>query len=702
MTPLALKEGSIDAELVADVFAEIADVASETLELQEVFDRVATSIRRIIPFDNMGVVRIVDDEHAVLHASTLPHKKAVEHAEPIPLTSWSPRWRPRPGPNPRIENAEVELDPSYRIDAKALQGGVRSGMWEPFASRDTLRGGVFLSAYRPEAFTDEHQRLMRPIAALLGSAVEHWRIWDGERRRRERLEQVEALLGTLAESLDVREVFETLSAELQGFLPHHLLNLTELSLKERTIRIVAFAGGCDIPIRTDPFPLSEHELENRMGFAIVDDIPAELEPENERNRLIRASGLRSWLHVPLWMSGEIKGSLSFMHREPRRYTRDDADIALLVAARVALTLSHQRLAGRTTCRTVAGAGRAVGSHGRDALARAGVPHPGPGGGQFAPVEGGTAPGRPRRVVRHHRAHHRRIRYGQGGDLQAGSSEIGASKQAVRRHQLRGAPRAVARVRAVRPREGRVHRRDRQPRWAGSSRPTEDAVPRRDRGDAPPLQPKLLRFLQERRYERVGEATSRSADVRLIAATNRDLSAAMARGALREDLYYRLNVFQIHLAPLRERVADILPLAELFLEDIGKTMARPAGAISKDAIDWLLAYRWPGNVRELRNTIERALLLCDGGLITRDHLPASVAPPGSRYGPGGMHADPAPTLANGPRPHRATSDDMNLGSVERGLVEKALADAKGNKSKAARLLGLTRAQLYSRLEKHGMR
>jgi len=179
-------------------------------------------------------------------------------------------------------------------------------------------------------------------------------------------------------------------------------------------------------------------------------------------------------------------------------------------------------------------------------------------------------------------------------------------------------------------------------------------------------------------------------VRVIAATNRDLAAGIARQAFREDLYYRLNVFQIHIPPLRRRPEDILPLAEAFLEDLGRTMGRPAAGISRDAREWLLTYPWPGNVRELRNAIERAILLCDGGLITHDHLPVPLADFEPPFSSNGYH-DSATSLPAG---------GVDLEVVERGFVEKALGRAKGNKSKAARLLGLTRAQLYSRLEKYG--
>jgi transcriptional regulator with PAS, ATPase and Fis domain len=209
--------------------------------------------------------------------------------------------------------------------------------------------------------------------------------------------------------------------------------------------------------------------------------------------------------------------------------------------------------------------------------------------------------------------------------------------------------------------------------------------------SPMLQAKLLRFLEQREFQRVGGTRTLKADVRVIAATNRDLASAIAQQTFREDLYYRLNVFLIHIQPLRERRQDILPLAEVFRESLGTTMGLPAAGISRDASDWLLAYHWPGNVRELRNAIERAILLCDGGLITPEHLPGGASRVAATRPPDvNGWLDPAVSLPPG---------GVNLEAVERALLAKALGQAQGNKSKAARLLGLTRAQLYSRLEKH---
>ena len=145
----------------------------------------------------------------------------------------------------------------------------------------------------------------------------------------------------------------------------------------------------------------------------------------------------------------------------------------------------------------------------------------------------------------------------------------------------------------------------------------------------------------------------------------------------------MNVFQIRMAPLRERPEDILPLAETFLEELGPTLGRPAAGISRDARERLLSYSWPGNVRELRNAIERAIILCDGGLITSEHLPAPSALLDK-------HSEPL-TPGSG----------QSLPGVERELVESALKKSGNNKARAARRLGITRSQLYSRIQKYGI-
>ena len=214
--------------------------------------------------------------------------------------------------------------------------------------------------------------------------------------------------------------------------------------------------------------------------------------------------------------------------------------------------------------------------------------------------------------------------------------------------------------------------------------------------SPAVQAKFLRVLQEREFQRLGGTRTLKADVRVIAATNRDLKAAMTQGAFREDLYYRLHVFAIHLPPLRERQEDILPLLEHFMEELGPAvLGRPAAGISREARAHFLAYPWPGNVRELRNAVERALVLCEGGLINPEHLPWRVEAPTNA--PLIRLTASAATPACGDFP----AQGVDLEAMERTLIERALTQTGRNKSKAAKLLGLSRGKLYTRMERFGL-
>src|SRR5213594_4378487 len=211
--------------------------------------------------------------------------------------------------------------------------------------------------------------------------------------------------------------------------------------------------------------------------------------------------------------------------------------------------------------------------------------------------------------------------------------------------------------------------------------------------SPAVQAKLLRVLQEREFQRLGGTRTLKADVRVIAATNRDLKVAMTKGAFREDLYYRLYVFAIHLPSLRERKEDILPLLEHFLNQLGPVViGRPAAGISREAREQFLAHAWPGNVRELRNAVERALILCEGGLINPEHLPW--------HAESARSASPSASAAH-PVVGDFPAHGVDLEAMERTLIERALKQAGQNKAKAARLLGLSRSKLYSRMERFGL-
>ena len=197
------------------------------------------------------------------------------------------------------------------------------------------------------------------------------------------------------------------------------------------------------------------------------------------------------------------------------------------------------------------------------------------------------------------------------------------------------------------------------------------------------QVKLLRVLQEREFERLGGTETVKVNVRLLAATNKDMEKALADGTFREDLYYRLNVFTIFVPPLRDRKADLLLLADHFLERFSREHGKVIKRISTPAIDMLMAYHWPGNVREMENALERSVLVCDGAVIHGHHLPPSL-----------QTADSSGTVT------RVSLKDAVAG-YERDLILDALKTTRGNRAKAARLLDTTERILNYKVRGYGI-
>jgi len=203
--------------------------------------------------------------------------------------------------------------------------------------------------------------------------------------------------------------------------------------------------------------------------------------------------------------------------------------------------------------------------------------------------------------------------------------------------------------------------------------------------SPALQAKLLRVLQDREIRPLGGSRSEKIDVRIIAATNRDLDARLENGTFREDLYYRLNVVHIHLPPLRERAEDILPLGEHFLTASAARAGKSIRALSPAVKKALLGYHWPGNVRELENVIERAVALAGGEIIEMDDLPGMV-----------RERKRADNLGS------ALARGMTLEELEREYIERVVVAEGGNKTRAAQKVGLDRKTLYRKLEEYAAR
>jgi transcriptional regulator with PAS, ATPase and Fis domain len=204
----------------------------------------------------------------------------------------------------------------------------------------------------------------------------------------------------------------------------------------------------------------------------------------------------------------------------------------------------------------------------------------------------------------------------------------------------------------------------------------------------PLQAKLLRFLETGEIQPVGETSTQHVDVRIIAATNANLQDRISRGEFRRDLYYRLNVVPLEIPPLRERIGDVQELLQHFILQFTRDHALPKVSVSKSAMNKLIAYSWPGNVRELRNVCERLCILLAGRTIEENSLPPEIV---SRMSP------TSPSCSEIELPERG----INLEQVEIDLIRQALERTNGNRSRSAKLLGISRDTLLYRMQKYGI-
>jgi len=413
-------------------------------------------------------------------------------------------------------------------------------------------------------------------------------------------------------------------------------------------------------------------------------------------------GYPSWLRLTVRLHGDVLGFLNFLSRAPDPYTEADVPPGRRIADLVALAFAHERLAEEERRRAaaqeravrlearVAGLAAQLEAEGRHAPVGSSKPWRDVLGqaAKVAPAEttvlltGESGTGK--EVVAH--LIHRGSRRAEGPFV---ALNCAALPEALLESELFGYEKGAF-TGAVAARAGRLEQ-------AASGTLFLDEV-----GEmSPAVQAKFLRVLQEREFQRLGGTRMLKADVRVIAATNRDLKGAMTRGAFREDLYYRLHVFAIHLPPLRERPGDILPLLEHFVQELGPVvLGRPAAGISREAREHFLAYGWPGNVRELRNAVERALILCEGGLINPEHLPWHAESPKSAPPPPLAAAPQVPPAAQ-PAVEAFPAHGVDLEAMERTLIEGALKQAGQNRSKAAKLLGLSRSKLYTRMERFGL-
>jgi transcriptional regulator with GAF, ATPase, and Fis domain len=513
-----------------------------------------------------------------------------------------------------------------------------------------------------------------------------------------RLELAANVLPTLLGVLDLREVFDRLSMAAQPAMPHD--SMVVILFDEQLTKFSVYARTDQGTNLGPTLPLSYAAAAIRAWtFAIVHD---HLAHPFERNTPATKLGARSSLRVPIRYSDRVIGGLAFMSNSTNVYTTADVDVAWRLASQVAVGLSHHEMAEEARLTATLRERERVASE------------------RAAELEG-----RVRSLTDELNAHSgfRRVigESKQWLDVLTQATKVadtsttvlllgesGTGKEVIARFLHRGSPRSngpfVAINCAALPEqllEAELFGYERGA-FTGATQSKPGQLEQASGGTlfldevaemSPSAQAKFLRVLQEREFQRLGGTRVQRTDTRVIAATNRDLPKDIADGKFREDLYYRLNVFAIHLPPLRERRDDVPILSDEFLIEIGRAIGRRPAGISNEARQMLAEYHWPGNVRELRNVLERAAILCDGGTIAPDHLSLRPAPP-ARYTP----PLPEPIAAPAAPPDETAPNDLQ--SVERTMIARALERARFNKSKAAKALGLTRHQLYIRMRRHG--
>jgi transcriptional regulator with GAF, ATPase, and Fis domain len=670
----------------------IARAVGESMSLKDVFSRVAEAARLALPFDNIGVNV---SENPDLPLDAMPEDETFsiysvggeggmeELGQRYRRSDVSPQLRlPDMGRVARHSDVTAQLDPSFLFDRRVMDLGCRS-LIATFLPGPRPLGSIWFSSAEPDVYVAEDEQTILAIADLVSLALRHERLFRKEKERRKRSEALESLVPMLSKALDIREVFDQLSAAVTGVLPHDRMALGLLSKDRQTVRIHAYTGE-RMPDMPRTIPLDDDARESAdWSFFLVPDIRREPGCCTEKFELMKRDGIRSMLRVPIRLEGETVGGLNFLSRNVAQYREEDADIARRIADQVALVLSHEKIAEEARIAAEARE-EALRLEGRVASLTE----------QLASMGGARqilGKSKSWREVLDHVS-----KVAKTGTTVLLTGESGTGKEVVARAIHAASPRSGKPFLAINcaalPEQlleselfgyergaftGALQSRAGKIEQAAGGVLFLDEVAEM----SPSVQAKFLRVLQEREFQRLGGSRVQKADVRVIAATNRDITSALASGQFREDLYYRLKVFEIALPPLRERKDDILLLAESFIQEIGPK-AGPCAGISKEARDALLAYSWPGNVRELRNAIERAIILCGGGLITEAHLPL-------------------PNGGNGRGAASVATAGKSLEDVERELVENALKDARNNKAQAARLLGITRAQLYSRLQKYGV-
>jgi transcriptional regulator with GAF, ATPase, and Fis domain len=680
-----LRERALSLEMLDGLLNTLTGV----LDIRDVVSRVSAVAQSVLPHDALSIAEWIDGgarmrvyaSHGLgAHAPTFPR----------PEDSLTQPWQFR-----IVDDLHAH---SRYAGTPSVLAGMHSMLSVPVAVEDLQFGSLSFFARAAARYAEPDVLSARRVADHIALALSHQRLAEEARlavelrSRAEKSDLLDEVLASVTECGTLPEVFDRVSNATQKVLPHDAMLLAARLGDGTQAKVYASKtpDGVKFPdvIAVPPVLLANPDWE----YDIVDDLAA---APDQQHLWTAQHGYRSTLRVPIRLDNTFVGGVSFVSYTPGYYKPADVAVARRIAERVALSFARER--GATLLKQADEASARVSK--LESRVR-------------ALTEELDARTGYRRVVgdsvewRQVLTQATQVASTETTVLLLGES--GTGKEVVARFLHRASARNhgpfVALNCAALPEQlleaelfgyergaytGAVQSKPGQLEQAAGGTLFLDEV-----GEmSPSAQAKFLRVLQEREFQRLGGTRVLRTDARIVAATNRDLQKAIVQEQFREDLYYRLNVFAIRLPPLRDRRGDIVPLSESFLAEICRGLGRPPAGISRDARTMLMEYHWPGNVRELRNILERAAILCDGGLITGEHLALNVIAPTTAA------AHKPSSLVVAAPPAAATSRDLQ--SVEREMIEQALQNARYNKSKAAKALGLSRQRLYLRMRKYGL-
>ena len=673
---------------------EINNAVISSLTRDELFHAIAGALRQVVPFERTAIF-LHDPQRDVLRLfileSSIPSSYFVVGLEVAPNEShvgWVFQNR-----TPLLRR-DLAVERQFPAEDPAYADGIRSYIIVPLIARGMTIGILAVASTVPNLYSQPDAAFLQDAAAQVALAIENMKAYEDltalNARAAESAERSRTLLeinNAIITNLTREMLFQAVAGSLRRvlafdrsaiFLHDPEKRVLKLSVLESSLPSASFEVGLELASEDTHMgwvfqtqrPLLRRNLERERQF-----------PSEDFNL---ADGVRSLLIVPLVVRGKSVGTLGISSRKENQYTESDAVFLQEVANQVALAIENMRayeeigaLKARLERENVYlqeeireehNFTEMVGNSPALLAILRKVEQVAPADSTVL-ITGETGVGK--ELIA--RAIHARSARKDRPLVKVNCSAIsGGLVESELFGHVKGAFTG-----AIERRVGRFELAD------GGSIFLDEI------GELPlETQVKLLRVLQEHEFESVGSSRTQRVNVRVIAATNRNIEEAVAAGRVRADLFYRLNVFPLHVPPLRERRADIALLANFFLSQYSKTLGRDIRAISKDTMEQLVAYHWPGNIRELQNIIERAVILCHGPEL---ELGADLL-------------QPSPSPAGLPSPAPA-SPPSTLGDVERGHLLKVLTETdwviEGPKG-AARILGLHPNTLRSRLVKLGLK